>query len=217
MKNFTIYLAGGMGKFGKENFDEGNKWRVLCKREFEDYDSQYYVYVDNPNDYFNFVEEPRRYQSQREIMEFDLNKVRNADLIIINFNDMYSLGSMAELAIAYERRIPVIGLDVDNKELHPWQIEMCNRIFNNIGELVDYVEDFYLNWGGELGTACYMSSHALARDLLNKPDSFITATYGNVELVIEDFKRVATHANIDDSVMHWTLNLRDGGDGNIKR
>ena len=145
MKNFTIYLAGGMGKFGKENFDEGNKWRVLCKREFEDYDSQYYVYVDNPNDYFNFVEEPQRYQSQREIMEFDLNKVRNADLIIINFNDMYSLGSMAELAIAYERRIPVIGLDVDNKELHPWQIEMCNRIFNNIGELVDYVEDFYLN------------------------------------------------------------------------
>lgn len=62
-----------------------------------------------------------------------------------------------------------------------------------------------------------MSSHALARDLLNKPDSFITATYGNVELVIEDFKRVATHANIDDSVMHLTLNLRDGGDGNIKR
>ena len=62
-----------------------------------------------------------------------------------------------------------------------------------------------------------MSSHALARDLLNKPDSFITATYGNVELVIEDSRRVATHANIDDSVMHWTLNLRDGGDGNIKR
>ena len=145
MKDFTIYLAGGMGKFGKENFDEGNKWRVLCKREFEDYDSQYYVYVDNPNDYFNFIEERRRYQSQREIMEFDLNKVRNADLVIINFNDMYSLGSMAELAIAYEKRIPVIGLDVDNKELHPWQIEMCNRIFNNIGELVDYVEDFYLN------------------------------------------------------------------------
>lgn len=145
MKNFTIYLAGGMGKFGKENFDESNKWRVLCKREFEDYDSQYYVYVDNPNDYFNFIEESRRYQSQREIMEFDLNKVRNADLVIINFNDMYSLGSMAELAIAYEKRIPVIGLDVDNQKLHPWQIDMCNRIFNNIGELVDYVEDFYLN------------------------------------------------------------------------
>ena len=28
MKNFTIYLAGGMSKFNKENFDEGNEWRV---------------------------------------------------------------------------------------------------------------------------------------------------------------------------------------------
>ena len=62
-----------------------------------------------------------------------------------------------------------------------------------------------------------MSSHALARDLLNNPDGFITATYENVELVIDNFKRVATHANIDDSVMHLTLNLRDGGNGNIKR
>ena len=57
----------------------------------------------------------------------------------------------------------------------------------------------------------------LARELLSKPDGFITATYGNEELVIENFNRVATHANIDDSVMHWTLNLRDGGSGNIKR
>ena len=57
----------------------------------------------------------------------------------------------------------------------------------------------------------------LAKELLSKPDGFITATYGNEELVIENFNRVATHANIDDSVMHWTLNLRDGGNGNIKR
>ena len=57
----------------------------------------------------------------------------------------------------------------------------------------------------------------LARELLSKPDGFITATYGDEELVIENFSRVATHANIDDNVMHWTLNLRDGGSGNIKR
>lgn len=57
----------------------------------------------------------------------------------------------------------------------------------------------------------------LARELLSKPDGFITVTYGDDELVIENFSRVATHANIDDSVMHWTLNLRDGGQGNIKR
>ena len=31
MSRKTIYLAGGMGKFGKENFDEGNSWRKNIK------------------------------------------------------------------------------------------------------------------------------------------------------------------------------------------
>lgn len=133
-----------MSKFGKDNFEEGNKWRKYCIDTLINYECDYKVKVVNPNDYFNFKEEPPTYKSQREIMEFDLNNVRNSDLIIVNFNDMWSLGTMAELAIAYERRIPVIGLDVDNQNLHPWQIEMCTRIFNNIDEMLDYVEDFYL-------------------------------------------------------------------------
>lgn len=57
----------------------------------------------------------------------------------------------------------------------------------------------------------------LARELLSKPDGFITATFGEEECVIGSYRRKSTHANIDDSVMHWTLDLRDGGCGNIKR
>ena len=57
----------------------------------------------------------------------------------------------------------------------------------------------------------------LARELLNKPDGFITANYMDGEYIIGDIKRVSTHANIDDSTMSWTLNLRDGGNGNLKR
>ena len=77
-------------------------------------------------------------------MEFDLHRLRTSDLVIINFNDMYSLGSMAELAIAYERKIPIVGLDINKQDLHPWEVEMCNRIFHDIDEMLDYVEDFYL-------------------------------------------------------------------------
>ena len=62
-----------------------------------------------------------------------------------------------------------------------------------------------------------MRSHALAKDLLDRPDGFITATFRGNELIIEDFQKTRTHANIDDSVTHWTLNLRDGGNGNVKR
>lgn len=66
-------------------------------------------------------------------------------------------------------------------------------------------------------TSYISTSHELAKELLNKPDSFITAIIGEKEYVIENIKRIATHANVDDSVSHWVLNLRDGGQGNIKR
>ena len=34
---------------------------------------------------------------------------------------------------------------------------------------------------------------------------------------ISSIQRISTYANIDDSVTHWTLNLRDGGNSNLKR
>ena len=144
LKEFTAYLAGGMGKFGKDEFNKANEWRNYCKSTLENFEGNYETKVINPNDYFNFVDEPPAYKTQREIMEFDLDKVRHSDLIICNFNDKYSLGTMAEIAIAYEKRIPIIGLNENNEELHPWQIEFCTRIFSDINEMLDYVEDFYL-------------------------------------------------------------------------
>lgn len=62
-----------------------------------------------------------------------------------------------------------------------------------------------------------MTSHSLARELLSKPDGFITATLGNREYIIESIRRIATHANWDDTVTNWTLNLRDYGQGNMKK
>ena len=141
---YKIYLCGGMGKFGKENFSASNTWRVYCKHTLENYDCDYKVIVCNPNDYFNFIDEPPQYKSQSEVMNVDLHKLRNSDLVIVNFNDMYSLGSMAEIAIAHERRIPVIGLDINKQKLHPWQECICERIFNDIDEMLFYVRDFYL-------------------------------------------------------------------------
>lgn len=145
MKDYQIYLCGGMGKFGKENFEESDVWRRYCKDTLESFESKRYkVSCINPNDYFSFVQDPPLYESNREVMELDLNKLRNSDLVIANFNDPSSLGSMAELAIAYDNRIPIVGLNVSNEELHPWEECMCNRIFDDIDELLDYVEDFYL-------------------------------------------------------------------------
>ena len=144
MRSISIYLCGGMQKYGKENFDKSNDWRKYCKKALESCEGIHGISVINPNDYFGFNSDQPQYKSQSEVMNLDLHKLRNSDLVIVNFNDMYSLGSMAELAIAHERRIPVIGLDIDNQTLHPWQRCMCERIFNDIDEMLDYIQDFYL-------------------------------------------------------------------------
>ena len=146
METLNIYLAGGMQKFGKKDFNESNYWRVHIEQELMKLDCGRQTRICNPNDYYSFYDNSPRYSTMREVMEFDLNKVRNSDLIIVNFNDLKSLGTMAELAIAYEHRIPVLGLCTEESYsmLHPWQKEMSNRIFGDIDEMLDYVEDYYL-------------------------------------------------------------------------
>ena len=144
MRDYFVYLCGGMGKFGKENFDDGNKWRKYCKHALETCECNYNVNAINPNDYFNFKDEPPQYNTHEEVMRLDLHKLRNSNLVIANFNDMYSLGSMSEIAIAYDRGIPIIGLNESNQDLHPWQVCMPERIFTNMDEMLDYIEDFYL-------------------------------------------------------------------------
>jgi len=147
MQTFNIYLAGGMTGL---SYEEYTSWRRQVKKELfriRSYTSCEYInklFVIDPSEYFNF--ENPSHNSEREVMEFDLYKVKNSNLIIVNFNSPSSLGTMAELAIAYENRIPVIGLNKGAKNiLHPWQIEMCSRIFTDMYELTAYVNDYYLS------------------------------------------------------------------------
>lgn len=139
---FVIYGCGGMGLFGKDRFDESNEWRVDLKQTFEEVSDGKVIFI-NLNDHFNFLDRTT-YDSEREIMDYDLYRVRNSDLIITNFNDPKSIGSACEMAIAHEKRIPIIGLRENNEELHPWLTCFCNRIFTDREELKLYVIDHYI-------------------------------------------------------------------------
>lgn len=139
---YKIYLAGAMGCFGKERFDEGDDWRVHIKRELESADSVYKVICDNSNDYYNFLN--KEYESELEIQKVYLDKVRQANLVIVNFNT-YSTATSKELAVAYEYRKHVIGLNENGLELHPCDVNDSVRIFTDMNELLDHVKKFYLN------------------------------------------------------------------------
>lgn len=141
MEKCRIYLSGGMGAL---SFEEQSKWRqqVMDAIRFN-YDCEKKVSFFNPVNYYNFEEV--RYKTQREVMQFDLNALRNSDLVIVNFNDPSSLGTCAELAIAYDMKKPIIGINKDNKELHPWLECFCDRMCESIKEAVEYVVEFHLN------------------------------------------------------------------------
>lgn len=142
MESVKIYLSGGMGSL---SFEEQSKWRnqVINAIKFGEYHCEKKPIFFNPVDFYNFKEV--RYKSEREVMEFDLNALRRSDLVIVNFNDPKSIGTACELAIAKELRIPVIGINKDGGELHPWLVEFTTRMCDDIREAVEHVIDFYLN------------------------------------------------------------------------
>jgi len=142
METIKIYLSGSMSN---STWEEQTKWRNQIRGAIlhEDYDYEKKPIFFDPTSYFNFEE--KRHESELEIMKFDLNGVRKSDLIVVNFNNPSSLGTAMELMLAYELRIPILGLNKDGKELHPWLECCCDRIFDDMRSLVNYIVDFYLN------------------------------------------------------------------------
>lgn len=129
---------------GSVSFEEQSKWRnqVMNAIKFN-YDCEKKVVFFNPVNYYNF--EDVRHRSEREAMEFDLYNLRNSNLVVVNFNDPKSIGTAMELILAKERNIPVIGFGVNGQTIHPWLLECCTRICDNLREAVEHIVEFYLN------------------------------------------------------------------------
>ena len=135
--DYRIYLSGGMMKFGKENFIESDQWRRdICNKLTG-------IKCFNPNDHFSFIDDDIDKWSDREIMNYDIRQLLQCDLVIYNANDPKSLGSMAELAIAYTNSIPIYILNMKKHDLHPWIENMAEHIFDEEEELIRYIENHY--------------------------------------------------------------------------
>lgn len=142
MNTFKLYLAGGMGNL---SWEEQTIWRdlfiELINKYSKTYDYKYILDIINPPQFYNFKD--NRHDSELEVMKYDLRHVKSSKLIIVNFNDPKSIGTAQELAVAYDKDIPIIG--INNKEyLHPWLICCCDKMFNNVEECVKFIIDFYL-------------------------------------------------------------------------
>lgn len=143
-KALKIYLAGKMS--GLE-FDEMYEWRKYLRDKLLVCADcvGYKLSVINPVVYFNFENE--RYQSEKEVMDYDLAHVSTSDIIIVNLDGLNtSDGTKAELKEAYDKHIPVIafGDSSDYEKLHPWIQIFITRREDNIEEAINYIQEFYM-------------------------------------------------------------------------
>lgn len=141
---FQIYLAGGMQDL---SFDEQNEWREkFCKKFIWEVAqrrmSKKVINIINPVDYYNL--DKMIHDTEKEVVNFDTNFVRNSDLIVVNANDPRSIGTSMEIAIAHEHHIPILILNEKDNELHPWWIEMSDKVFNDVATMRTYIIDFYI-------------------------------------------------------------------------
>lgn len=141
MESVKIYLSGSMCGV---SWEEQSKWRqnVMDAINYQ-YEHDKKVCFFNPVNFYNFKDKQQK--SEREVMEFDLYNLRNSDIVIVNYNNVWSIGTAMELILAKEMHKPVIGWNSSNEELHPWLVECTTRLCNDMRETVEHVVEFYLN------------------------------------------------------------------------
>jgi nucleoside 2-deoxyribosyltransferase len=141
METIKIYLSGSMSGVSLE---EQTKWRRKVVDAIKHgYEHEKKATFFNPVDHYNFEE--RQHKTEKEIMEYDLYNLRNSNLVIVNFNNIWSIGTAMELMLAKEMHIPVIGWNSSGEDLHPWLAECTTRLCDNLRETVEHVVNFYLN------------------------------------------------------------------------
>lgn len=144
-----IYLSGAMSCYSTKK--EANEWKVYVIRLITEYcnmtDSKFYCF--NPCDYYNYWTDQKQYYSEKEAMRYDLNMLKNCNLVIVNLKDLdKSIGTSDEILYAYLHNIPIIGF-CEEKEfvLHPWKEEQIDRIETGndaLKKAVKYVFEYYL-------------------------------------------------------------------------
>ena len=139
-----LYLSGGMSGLTVE---ESNGWRIKVKQDLFAFILNGTLKVFNPMD--SYIHSEYR-MNEKEAMRYDLNILRKSSYILVYFNDIKSLGTAMEIAIAHELKIPIIGV-FDNKEnynaldtLHPWVYNMCDVVLDSLDDAIRYIKNNYL-------------------------------------------------------------------------
>lgn len=145
--DYYVYLAGALTCYYKENkIEKATNWRKKAEEYFDRYTDNFTCI--NPIDYFTV--DGNYHTNEYEPMRFDLRKVKESRVVLVNLEDLYrSLGTSDEIMYAWMNDIPVIGFLEDESlmnTVHSWKICQIDRIEVGKGSqerAMEYIKNYY--------------------------------------------------------------------------
>ena len=86
----------------------------------------------------------RQVDSANEIVEFDLQDVRNADILLVNYNRP-SIGTSMEVFYAAHDlgKFVVAFSPLEFKDCSPWMAKFCTKILPDLETAIEYIENHF--------------------------------------------------------------------------
>ena len=129
----NIYLSGPIMD---EHAGVAREWRECAKNllggTFQLLDPMRRKFVD------------RQVDSANEIVEFDLQDVRDADIVLVNYSKP-SIGTSMEVFYAAHDlgRFVVAFSDLEFKDCSPWMAKFCTKILPDLESAAEYINHHF--------------------------------------------------------------------------
>lgn len=130
-----IYLSGPIMD---EHVDAAKTWREKATLALRDQ----FVILDPMRRNFK----DREVDSANEITEFDLQDVRDADILLVNYSKV-SIGTSMEVFYAAHDlgKFIVAFSPYPYKECSPWMVRYCTKILPDIDAAIAYINDHFVH------------------------------------------------------------------------
>ena len=130
----SIYLSGPIMDVHE---GEAREWRETAKRLL----GAHFRILDPMRR--NFVD--RQVDSANEIVEFDLQDVRDADILLVNYNKA-SIGTAMEVFYgAHDLGKFIVAFSPFSfQDCSPWMVKYCTKILPSLEEAVQYIRENFV-------------------------------------------------------------------------
>jgi nucleoside 2-deoxyribosyltransferase len=129
-----IYLCGPVMD---EADGKAREWREHVKRKL----GEDFILLDPMRRNFK----DREVDSANEIVEFDLQDVRDADLILVNYSKP-SIGTAMEVFYASHNlgKFVIAFTPFSFKDSSPWMVKFCTKLLPSLDEAIAYIREHFV-------------------------------------------------------------------------